>query len=87
MYNDNNHLCRGDTNSPYLSIINLHFKLDFRLIIKDFNNDELDVTTGELARHSSTTSSKINSDFTKSVLTTKAHLNAALERMLYTPLQ
>lgn len=75
----------GDTTSPYLSVINLHFKLDFRLIVKDFNNDDLDVTTGELARHSSTTSSKMNKDFIKSALTTKAHLNAALERMSYIP--
>ena len=60
-------------------------KLNFRLIVKDFNNDDLDVTTGELARHSSTTSSKMNRDFTKSALTTKAHLNAALKRMSYIP--
>ncbi|KAI7890525.1 uncharacterized protein EV154DRAFT_564283 [Mucor mucedo] len=73
----------GDTNSPYLSIINFHFKLDCKLKIKDFNSDELDVTTGELARHSSTTSSKMSSDFTKSALNTKAHLNAALKRMPY----
>lgn len=60
MYDDNNYLYRGDTISPYLSVINLPFKLDFRLIVKDFNNDDLDVTTGEIASYSSTTSSKLN---------------------------
>ncbi|KAG1474641.1 hypothetical protein G6F56_000237 [Rhizopus delemar] len=85
MYNHNIHLCRGDTTSPYLSVINLHFKLGFRLIVKDFNNDDLNITTGELARHSSTTSSKMNKDFIKSALTTKTHLNAALKRMSYIP--
>lgn len=85
MYIDSSHLCRGDTISSHLSVINLHFKLDFRLIAKNFNNDKFDVTTGELARHSSTTSSKMNGDFIKSSLTTIVHLNAPLKRMSYIP--
>ncbi|KAI8977469.1 hypothetical protein BDF20DRAFT_906480 [Mycotypha africana] len=51
----------------------------------DFNNEDVVVTTGELARHSSTTAVKMNKDFTKSALATKAHLNAALKRMSYIP--
>ncbi|KAI9347866.1 hypothetical protein BD770DRAFT_413479 [Pilaira anomala] len=74
-----------DTILPYLSVINLHLKLDFRLIVKDFSYDDLDATTGELTRQSSTTSSKMNTDFIKSALTTKSHLNAALKRMSYNP--
>lgn len=85
MYNDNNYLCRGNTISPYLSVSNLFFKLDFRLTVKDFDNNQFDVTTGELARHSSTTPSKIYRDFLKSALTTKVHLNTTLKRMPYIP--
>ncbi|CAO3661092.1 unnamed protein product [Rhizopus stolonifer] len=73
----------GDSTSPHLSVSNLHFNLDFRVIIKDFNTEELDVATGEVARQTSITSSKVNYDFLKSALTTKAHLNAALKRMPY----
>lgn len=85
MYNDSKHFCRGDKVSRHLSVINLCFKLDFRIIVKDLNNDELNVTTGELARYSATAFSKMNGDFIKSVLTTKVHLNAALKRMSYIP--
>ncbi|KAL4206395.1 hypothetical protein AB4K20DRAFT_1187103 [Rhizopus microsporus] len=46
---------------------------------------ELDVITGELARHSSTASSKLYGDFLNSALTTKVHLNTTLKRMLYIP--
>jgi hypothetical protein len=53
------------------------------VVIKDINTEELDITAGELARKSATTSSKIYRDFLKSTLTTKAHLNAALKRMPY----
>jgi hypothetical protein len=59
--------------------------LDFRLIVKDFDNNEFDVTTGELARHSSTTPSKMYRNLLKSALTTKVHLNTALKRMPYIP--
>ncbi|KAG1141383.1 hypothetical protein G6F37_007875 [Rhizopus arrhizus] len=72
-----------DTTSPYLSVSNLHFNLEFRVIIKDINTDKLDVATGEVAREASITFSKVNYDFLKSTLTTKAHLNAALKRMPY----
>lgn len=85
MYNDNNHFCRGDTISRHLSVSNLYFKLDFRIIVKDFDNNEFDITTGELARHSSTTQSKMYRDFLKSALTTKVHLNTILKRMPYIP--
>lgn len=77
------HSCRGDTTSPYLSLSNLYFNLDFRVIIKDINADELDVATGEVVREASIASSKVNYDFLKSALTTKAHLNATLKRMPY----
>lgn len=83
VYINRSHSCRGDTTSPYLSVSNLHFNLDFRVIIKDIHTDELDVATGEVAREASITSSKVNYDFLKSALTTKAHLNAALKRMPY----
>ncbi|KAG1468654.1 hypothetical protein G6F56_003706 [Rhizopus delemar] len=73
----------GDTTSPYLSLSNLYFNLDFRVIIKDINADELDVATGEVVREASIASSKVNYDFLKSALTTKAHLNATLKRMPY----
>lgn len=72
MYSDSKHFCRGDTVSRHLSVINLYLKLDFGIIVRDLNNDELDVTTGGLARHSATTSSKMNGDFIKSALTTKS---------------
>jgi hypothetical protein len=72
MHNDRSHLCRGDTISPHLSLSNLYFKLDFRIIVKDFNTDDLDAVTGEFARQSSTASSKV-------------HLNAALKRMPFMP--
>ncbi|KAI8884046.1 hypothetical protein K501DRAFT_183160 [Backusella circina FSU 941] len=85
MYNDSNYFCRGDTISRHLSVSNLFFKLDFRLIVKDLSNNEFDVTTGELARHSSTTPSKMYRDFLKSALTTKVHLNTTLKRMPYIP--
>lgn len=85
MYNNGSHLCRGDTISRHLSLVNLHFKLDFRLIVKDFDNNELDVITGELARHSLTIPSKMYRDFLKSALTTKIHLSATLKRMTYIP--
>ncbi|KAG1042536.1 hypothetical protein G6F43_011883 [Rhizopus delemar] len=75
----------GDTISRHLSLVNLHFKLDFRLIVKDFDNNELDVITGELARHSSTIPSKMYRDFLKSALTTKIYLSATLKRMTYIP--
>ncbi|KAI7879534.1 uncharacterized protein EV154DRAFT_540142 [Mucor mucedo] len=39
----------------------------------------------ELARHSSTTPSKMYRDFLKSALTTKVHLNTILKRMPYIP--
>lgn len=84
-YNDNNHFCKGDTISRHLSVSNLYFKLDFRIIVKDFDNNEFDITTGELARHSSTTPSKMYRDFLKSALTTKVHLNTILKRMPYIP--
>ena len=84
MYNDSNHFYRGDTISRHLSVSNLFFKLDFRLIIKDLDNNKFDVTTGELARHSSTTPSKMYRYFLKSALTTKVHLNTTLKRMPYT---
>ncbi|KAI9282638.1 hypothetical protein BY458DRAFT_126742 [Sporodiniella umbellata] len=85
MYNDNNHFCMGDTISPHLSVSNLYFKLDFRIVVKDFDNNEFDITTGELTRHSLTTSSKMYRDFLKSALTTKVHLNTILKRMPYIP--
>lgn len=85
MHNDRSHLCRGDTISPHLSLSNLYFKLDFRIIVKDFNTDDLDAVTGEFARQSSTASSKLYKDFLKSALTTKVHLNAALKRMPFIP--
>lgn len=73
MYNNNNHFWRRATFSPHLSLTKLHFKLDFRLIIKDFNDEELDVTTGELARQASTTSSKMHKDFTESAQESKVN--------------
>ncbi|CAO3632748.1 unnamed protein product [Mucor hiemalis] len=38
----------GDTISRHLSVSKLYFKLDFRIIVKDFDNNEFDITTGEL---------------------------------------
>lgn len=75
----------GDTTPPQLSISNLHFNLDFRIIVNDINTDELDVVTGELAKKSSTIPSKLYKDFLKSALTTKINLNTALKRMPYLP--
>ncbi|KAI7879530.1 uncharacterized protein EV154DRAFT_429083, partial [Mucor mucedo] len=60
-------------------------KLDFRIIVKDFHNNEFDITTGKLARHSSTTPSKMYRDFLKSALTTKVHLITISKRMPYIP--
>ncbi|KAL9550721.1 hypothetical protein PS6_005383 [Mucor atramentarius] len=87
LFFDANHYCVqwGDTTLPHLSLSNLYFNLDFRVVVIDFNADELDVVTGELARQSSTISSKLYKDFLKSALTTKVHLNTALKRMPYLP--
>lgn len=74
---------RGDTTSPHLSLLHLHFNLDFRIIINDINAEALDTLTGELARESAIGPHKVYFDFLKSALTTKAHLNAALRRLPY----
>jgi hypothetical protein len=66
-----------------LSVGHLYFKLNFRVIIKDFDNNALDVTTGELASHTSTALSKMNKDFVKSASTTKIYRNAGLTKMPY----
>lgn len=75
----------GDTTSPHLSLLNLHFNLDFRIIIKDINTEALDTLTGEFACESAIAPHKVYFDFLKSALTTKAHLNAALRRLPYIP--
>ncbi|KAG0939428.1 hypothetical protein G6F57_005205 [Rhizopus arrhizus] len=87
LFFDANHYCVqwGDTTSPHLSLSNLYFNLDFRIIVKDINTDELDIVTGELARQSSTIPSKLYRNFLKSAFTTKVHLNAVLKRMPYIP--
>ncbi|KAG1467459.1 hypothetical protein G6F56_004406 [Rhizopus delemar] len=72
-----------DTTSSQLSLSSIYFKLDFRVIIEDINTRELDVATGEFARKSVTTSSKVYHDLLKSTLTTKAYLNAVLKRIPY----
>ncbi|RCI01852.1 hypothetical protein CU098_004798 [Rhizopus stolonifer] len=72
----------GDTISRHLSVSNLYFKLDFRIIVKDFDNNEFDITTGELARHSSTTQSKMYRDFLKSALTTKSMIKNIEEMVI-----
>ncbi|KAG0734758.1 hypothetical protein G6F62_011673 [Rhizopus arrhizus] len=75
----------GDTTSPHLSLLHLHFNLDFRIVIKDINTEALDTLTGELARESAIAPHKVYFDFLKSALATKAHLNAALRRLPYIP--
>ncbi|KAG2199931.1 hypothetical protein INT47_009257 [Mucor saturninus] len=72
----------GDTISQHVSVSNLYFKLDFRIIVKDFDNNEFDITTGELARHSSTTPSKMYRDFLKSALTTKSMIKNIEEMVI-----
>lgn len=88
MYIYRSHLCRGNTTSLHLSVSNLYFNLDFRVIVEDINTEELDVVTGEVARQASITPSKVYYNFLKSTLTTKAYLNAALKRIPYiTPIK
>jgi hypothetical protein len=67
-----------------LSVGHLYFKLNFRIIIKDFDTNALDVTTRELASHTSTTL-KMNKDFVKSASTTKIYRSAGLTKMPYIP--
>ncbi|GAA5817191.1 hypothetical protein MFLAVUS_010734 [Mucor flavus] len=75
----------GDTKSPYLMHSNIGFKLDLRIVITDINDKEVDVFTGEFASYTATIASKMNRDLLKSVLATKGHLNAILEKMPYIP--
>lgn len=64
---------------------NIGFKLDLRIVITDINDKEVDVFTGEFASYTATIASKMNRDLLKSVLATKGHLNAILEKMPYIP--
>ncbi|CAO3699365.1 unnamed protein product [Rhizopus stolonifer] len=74
----------GDTLSVDCKSLNLNYKLDLRMVVGT-ERGPVEAATGEFASDKATTEGKLYRDKLKSVLASKCHLNALLEKLSFLP--